>query len=157
MASEHSSSLLEYITAWGHKYVVTFPVKSMTWQALPHDSARKQQNHFLVGGFPRTAPCLYVQSSFAGDSGLPPVFFSVLALLKITVNPSADAGSLTSHSPNFGSGTPFSCGKQISRSQLSTVKAYKNDVYKICKLIMILSCFRCLHRKDNGKFHLNKL
>jgi hypothetical protein len=40
---------------------------------------------------------------------LPPVFFSSLALLKITVNPSAEAGSLTSHSPNLGSGLPFSC------------------------------------------------
>jgi hypothetical protein len=39
---------------------------------------------------------------------LVPVFFSSLALLKITVNPSAEAGSLTSHSPNFGNGLPFS-------------------------------------------------
>ena len=38
----------------------------------------------------------------------PPVFFSSLALLNITVNPSAEAGSLTSHSPNLGRGLPFS-------------------------------------------------
>lgn len=77
-----------------------------------HDSAAcKQQNHFLGWDFPRTEPFLYVGSSFAGESGMPPVFFSFLALLKITVNPSADAGSLTSHSPNFGNGLllPFSC------------------------------------------------
>ena len=92
----------------GHKYAVVSSVKFMTWLVPPHDSERKQQNHFLDGGFPRTAPCLYAWSSFDGESGLPPVCFSVLALLKITVNPSADAGSLTSHSPNFGSGTPFS-------------------------------------------------
>ena len=35
-----------------------------------------------------------------------PVFFSSLALLKMTVNPSAEAGSFTSHSPNFGKGLP---------------------------------------------------
>uniref|UniRef100_A0A0A9GJK9 Uncharacterized protein n=1 Tax=Arundo donax TaxID=35708 RepID=A0A0A9GJK9_ARUDO len=39
---------------------------------------------------------------------LPPVIFLSLALLKIMVNPSAEAGSLTSHSPNFGNGLPFS-------------------------------------------------
>lgn len=42
----------------------------------------------------------------------PPVpldFFSSLALLNITVNPSADAGLFTSHSPNFGKGGPLSC------------------------------------------------
>lgn len=38
-----------------------------------------------------------------------PDFFSSLALLKMTVNPSADAGLFTSHSPNFGSGLPWSC------------------------------------------------
>jgi hypothetical protein len=51
-------------------------------------------------------------TTFPGDSGWPPVFFSSLALLKITVNPSADAGSLTSHSPNFGSGRPVSCRQE---------------------------------------------
>jgi hypothetical protein len=34
------------------------------------------------------------------------VFFSSRALLKITVKPSADAGSFTSHSPNLGNGPP---------------------------------------------------
>lgn len=53
-------------------------------------------------------PDLDVGWLFPGDSGFPPVFFSSLALLKITVNPSAEAGSLTSHSPNLGNGLPLS-------------------------------------------------
>lgn len=61
-----------------------------------------------AGGFDGSAAGLVLVSAFVGDSGLPPVFFSSLALLKITVNPSAEAGSLTSHSPNFGKGRPFS-------------------------------------------------
>ncbi|KAK7844812.1 hypothetical protein CFP56_010298 [Quercus suber] len=36
-------------------------------------------------------------------------FFASLALLNITVNPSAEAGLFTSHSPNLGRGRPFSC------------------------------------------------
>lgn len=96
-----------------------------------------KQVQLTVGGFPRTAPCLYVQSSFAGDSGLPPVFFSVLALLKITVNPSADAGSLTSHSPNFGSGTPFSCGKQISLDGVSYLKSKHTKLMSIKYAILL--------------------
>jgi len=37
------------------------------------------------------------------------VFFSSLALLKMTVKPSAEAGLFTSHSPNLGNGRPLSC------------------------------------------------
>lgn len=39
----------------------------------------------------------------------PLVFFSSLALLNMTVNPSAEAGLFTSHSPNLGKGRPLSC------------------------------------------------
>lgn len=67
------------------------------------------RKHLTDGGLPGSTPCLILGSAFPGDSGFPPVFFSSLALLKITVNPSAEAGSLTSHSPNLGSGLPFSC------------------------------------------------
>jgi hypothetical protein len=65
----------------------------------------------LLGPFAAYNPCPDGCEFFMGTScpcELPPVFFSSLALLKITVNPSADAGSLTSHSPNLGSGLPFS-------------------------------------------------
>lgn len=44
-------------------------------------------------------------SFLVGAGGLESlVFFSFRALVNITVNPSAEAGLLTSHSPNFGSG-----------------------------------------------------
>lgn len=71
-----------------------------------------QHNHLLGWDFecesPR--PCLAFESFFPGDSsGLLPVFFSFLALLKITVKPSAEAGSFSSQSPNFGNGFPLSC------------------------------------------------
>ena len=68
---------------------------------------------YLTGGaLAGSAPDLPCASTFPGESGLPPVFFSSLALLKITVNPSADVGSLTSHSPNFGNGRPLSYKKK---------------------------------------------
>uniref|UniRef100_A0A7C9CEB1 Uncharacterized protein n=1 Tax=Opuntia streptacantha TaxID=393608 RepID=A0A7C9CEB1_OPUST len=66
-----------------------------------------QHNHFL-GWDLESIPGLEGGWFFAGESGLPPVFFSSLALLKITVNPSAEEGSLTSHSPNLGNGLPLS-------------------------------------------------
>lgn len=74
---------------------------------------------------------------FPGDSVLPPVFFSSLALLKITVNPSAEAGSLTSHSPNLGSGGPFSC--RIIRLAYVTEKLKTKFSIMPMKLVMINS------------------
>ncbi|KAK6155249.1 hypothetical protein DH2020_009497 [Rehmannia glutinosa] len=47
-------------------------------------------------------------------AAVPLAFFSSLALAKITVNPSAEAGLFTSHSPNFGNGRPFSCCRETS-------------------------------------------
>lgn len=66
----------------------------------------------ITGGFEAEVPGFRASSSFPGESVsrmLPPIFFSSRALLKITVKPSAEAGSLTSHSPNFGKGRPCSC------------------------------------------------
>lgn len=48
----------------------------------------------------------------------PPFLFSSLAMLNMTVNPSADAGSFTSHSPNFGSGCPLLYCKTWNNNKL---------------------------------------
>lgn len=69
---------------------------------------------------------------FPGDSGFPPVFFSFLALLKITVNPSAEAGSLTSHSPNLGSGRPLS-DMNTSRGERFLYEQKRNEKSAINK------------------------
>ncbi|MFS7922204.1 hypothetical protein Hanom_Chr03g00246171 [Helianthus anomalus] len=69
----------------------------------------KTKGPLTAGGFfTGAAACLLPGSTFDGESCLPPVFFSSRALLKITVKPSAEAGSFTSQSPNFGNGLPFS-------------------------------------------------
>lgn len=58
-----------------------------------------KQSHFLTAGL---APsCFLCEVALLV---LRPVFLSSPALLKITVNPSAVAGSFTSQSPNFGRG-----------------------------------------------------
>ena len=59
------------------------------------------------GGFLRNSLWLYFESSFlvVSQALFPPVIFSFQALLKITVS---EAGSLTSHSPNFENGLSFS-------------------------------------------------
>lgn len=75
-----------------------------------------QHFHLLARGFDGLGACLLVlvTTSFPGASVVPPVFFSSRALLKITVNPSADEGLLTSQSPNFGKGFPFSVGADMN-------------------------------------------
>lgn len=76
-----------------------------------------QQNHFfefVLGAYDSTLSVLVSLQGESVSCPFPP-FFSSLALLNITVNPSADAGSLTSHSPNLGKGRPASsdmdCGE----------------------------------------------
>jgi hypothetical protein len=69
-----------------------------------------QQNHFfefVLGAYDSTLSVLVSLQGESVSCPFPP-FFSSLALLNITVNPSAEAGSLTSHSPNLGKGRPAS-------------------------------------------------
>lgn len=74
-----------------------------------------QHNHLLfrTRGYWKLSLSLDTLSLLLGALDFPTllllVFFSSLALLNMTVNPSAEAGLFTSHSPNLGNGRPLSC------------------------------------------------
>lgn len=73
---------------------------SQTVKLIKHQNHEKvKQSHFLAVGL--TPSCFLCEGALLE---LRPVFLSSPALLNITVNPSAVAGSFTSHSPNFGKG-----------------------------------------------------
>ncbi|KAK1270506.1 hypothetical protein QJS04_geneDACA004199 [Acorus gramineus] len=71
---------------------------------------KEQIVHTLLGYSysSRLLPPAFLRGDATGP-GLALVFLSSRALLNITVNPSAEAGLFTSHSPNLGNGRPLSC------------------------------------------------
>lgn len=95
--------------------------RTTKWNWTEQSTLCCRPSRLTDGGFVESTPCLEAVSDLVGESGLPPVFFSALALLKITVNPSADAGSLTSHSPNFGNGRSISCSLNMKRNTVKKV------------------------------------
>ena len=87
------------------------------------EKKKKKLTGWGLLGSPPPPDLAWPSVDLPGDPGLPPVFFSSLALLNMTVKPSADAGSFTSHSPNLGKGRPLSCWNQRNKIKISKINA----------------------------------